>query len=69
MCQATVRGREYLSGADIRAYDLRGGAAMVIGGLIAEGTTRIRGISHIERGYEDIVRDFGDLGGDIRIII
>ncbi len=36
MCQATVRGREFLSGADVRSYDLRGAAAMVIGGLMAE---------------------------------
>lgn len=33
MCQATVRGREFLSGADVRSYDLRGAAAMVIGGI------------------------------------
>lgn len=57
MCQATVRGREFLSGADVRSYDLRGAAAMVIGGLMAEGTTRVGGLPHIERGYQDIVSD------------
>ncbi len=68
MCQATVRGKESLSGAEVRASDLRGGAAMVIGGLIADGTTRVYGVPHIERGYENISRDFSDLGADIRMI-
>lgn len=68
MCQATVRGKESLSGADVRACDLRGGAAMVIGGLVADGTTRVYGVSHIERGYENISRDFSNLGADIRMI-
>ena len=68
MCQATVRGREFLSGADVRSYDLRGAAAMVIGGLMAEGTTRVGGLPHIERGYQDIVSDLESLGADIRIV-
>ena len=65
MCHATVRGRESLSGADIKSYDLRGGAAMVIGGLIADGCTRVYGTHHIERGYENIAEDFACLGADI----
>ncbi len=68
MCQATVRGRDSLSGAEIKSYDLRGGAAMVIGGLIAEGNTKVYGVSHIERGYRSIVRDFEELGADIRMV-
>ena len=69
MCQATVRGRESLRGAEVKAFDLRGGAAMAVGGAIAEGTTVIRGISHINRGYEDIVRDLKNLGADIRLVV
>lgn len=64
-CQATVRGRDGLSGTPVEAFDLRGGAAMVIGGLIADGNTRVSGIHHIERGYFDIVSDFKNLGADI----
>ena len=64
-CHATVRGKEWLSGAEIRSYDLRGGAAMVIGGLIADGSTRVYGVEYIERGYESISADFERLGGDI----
>lgn len=66
-CQATVRGVECLSGADIESYDLRGGAAMVIAGLMADGTTRISGLNHIQRGYENIAEDFKNLGADIDI--
>ncbi len=66
ICHAIVRGRECLSGADVRAFDLRGGAAMVIGGLIADGTTCVSGAQHIERGYEDIAADFEALGADIK---
>ena len=66
-CQATVRGCECLSGTNVEAYDLRGGAAMVIAGLIADGTTRVSGLRHIERGYCDIVGDFKNLGADIDI--
>ena len=50
------------------SYDLRGAAAMVIGGLMAEGTTRVGGLPHIERGYQDIVSDLESLGADIRIV-
>ena len=42
---------------------------MAVGGAIAEGTTVIRGISHINRGYEDIVRDLKNLGADIRLVV
>lgn len=64
-CQATVRGVECLSGTSVEAFDLRGGAAMAIAGLIADGNTRISGIGHIERGYVDMVADFKSLGADI----
>lgn len=66
-CQAIVRGRSGLSGTDVEAFDLRGGAAMVIAGLIADGCTRIGGIQHIERGYCDIAEDLRRLGADIEV--
>ena len=53
---AVIEGVEKLTGARIQACDLRAGAAMVIAGLAAQGTTEIGCIHHIERGYEDIVR-------------
>ncbi len=64
-CQATVRGKEGLSGTPVEAFDLRGGAAMVTAGLMADGTTCVSGIEHIERGYVDIASDFKSLGADI----
>lgn len=63
--QAMIRGRERLSGTRVRAWDLRGGAALVAAGLAASGETVIEDCIHIERGYEDICRDFQFLGGDI----
>ena len=65
---ATITGREKLSGAVVRAHDLRAGAALVIAGLVAEGTTEIENISFIERGYERIVEKMQSLGADIRRI-
>lgn len=64
---AIIEGVEKLSGATVRATDLRAGAAMVIAGLIAEGTTEIHDIEHIYRGYPDIENKFKKLGADIRI--
>ncbi len=54
-----------LKGADVQATDLRAGAALVIAGLCAEGTTRVRGIEHIERGYEQLDLVFQQLGGKV----
>lgn len=62
---AMITGVNQLSGAVVKAYDLRGGAAMVIAGLAAQGTTVIREATCIERGYENICRDFTALGGRI----
>ena len=62
---ATVVGVEKLTGAPVRASDLRAGAALVIAGLAAEGTTEIEEIGYIERGYEDIVAKLRKLGADI----
>jgi len=60
-----VKGVSKLEAADIRACELRGGAALVIAGLQAYGESRIRGCSYIYRGYENICRDLRDLGARI----
>lgn len=65
---AVVEGVEFLKGAPVMATDLRAGAAMLIAGLVAKGTTEIENIYHIERGYEDIVLKLQNLGADIKII-
>lgn len=62
---AVVEGIESFSGAPLCACDLRAGAALVIAGLAAKGTTEIRGVHHIERGYEKMVEKVRGLGGDI----
>ncbi|MCB2290370.1 UDP-N-acetylglucosamine 1-carboxyvinyltransferase [Clostridium sp. CS001] len=63
---ATVEGVDKLTGAVVTASDLRAGAALVIAGLIAEGTTEILGIEHIDRGYPNIEEKFRSIGADIR---
>ena len=65
---ATVTGVERLYGATVCAHDLRAGAALVIAGLAAEGTTFVEHIHFIERGYEHLVRKLTALGADIRRI-
>ena len=64
---AVVCGAERLHGARVRAADLRGGAALVLAGLQAEGTTEVEQIHHIERGYADLVGDLRALGAEIRL--
>ena len=63
---AVIEGVGKLSPAQIKAMDLRAGAAMVIAGLAAKGTTEIEDIHHIERGYDDIVGKLRRVGADIR---
>ncbi|MFV0255542.1 MAG: UDP-N-acetylglucosamine 1-carboxyvinyltransferase [Erysipelotrichaceae bacterium] len=65
--QALINGPTSLEGCDVIATDLRGGASVVIAGLIAEGETIIHEIFHIERGYEGIVEKLTALGADIKI--
>ena len=65
---ATIEGGANLLSAPIRSCDLRAGAAMVIAGLCATGTTVIEEIEYIERGYEKIIEKFRNLGADIRIV-
>ena len=63
---ATVAGMEGLHGATVRARDLRAGAALIIAGLAAEGTTRVENIHYVERGYEQLVEKLTALGAKIR---
>jgi UDP-N-acetylglucosamine 1-carboxyvinyltransferase len=63
--EAVVPGSRQLKGARVRATDLRAGAAMVLAGLVATGTTEVSEIYHIERGYENFVTKFKGLGADI----
>lgn len=62
---AVIDGPCKLTGCDVRATDLRAGAAMILAGLVAEGTTRISDLHHIDRGYENIVAKLKNLGADI----
>ena len=62
---AAVRGVRQLRGAEVEARELRGGAALVIAGLMAQGETRVTGCPYIYRGYENICRDFRELGARI----
>lgn len=62
---ATVNGVEGLYGTAVKATDLRGGAAVIIAALAAEGKTEISDIHHIERGYENIERNFAKLGAEV----
>lgn len=62
---AIVRGVEKLKGAEVMATDLRASVALVLAGLVAEGTTTINRIYHLERGYEDIAGKLSACGADI----
>jgi UDP-N-acetylglucosamine 1-carboxyvinyltransferase len=62
---AVVRGVPRLSGAPVKSHDIRAGAAMVVAGLAAEGTTTITGVHHIDRGYDDLVGRLAAVGADI----
>ncbi|NLM76445.1 MAG: UDP-N-acetylglucosamine 1-carboxyvinyltransferase [Clostridiaceae bacterium] len=65
---AVIEGGHKLTGAPIKALDLRAGAACVIAGLIAEGETEVFNVHYIDRGYENMVEKFQSLGADIRRI-
>lgn len=62
---AIIQGVERLSGAPVKATDLRAGAALAIAGLAAEGTTEITNVFHIDRGYVDFEKKLAALGADI----
>lgn len=62
---AVVRGVERLSGAPVRAPDLRAGAALVLAGLAADGETVVADASHVERGYDDLAGKLASLGANV----
>ena len=64
---ATINGKSKLVGTEINATDLRGGAALIAAGLIAEGTTTIYDIEYILRGYEKIINKLGSVGAKISL--
>ena len=63
---AIFEGVDSLTGAPVSATDLRAGAALIIAGIIANGTTTIDNLVHIDRGYENIEEKFRNLGADIQ---
>ncbi len=63
---AIIEGGSKLKGAPVKATDLRAGAAMVIAGLCADGTTEVSSIQYIERGYENLIEKLTALGADIK---
>lgn len=62
---AIVKGVKKLKGCQVRATDLRGGAALVLAGLIAEGETIVEGMDYIERGYENFIGKLNDVGAQV----
>ncbi len=65
---AVIEGVDHLTGAPMEACDLRAGAAMVIAGLAAKGTSEVSNIGHIERGYENLIGKLSGVGADIRVV-
>ena len=59
---------ESLKGCSVSAMDLRGGAALIIAGLMAEGDSIVENSIFVERGYQDICKDLRQLGANIKII-
>ncbi len=66
---AVVEGTAGLTGAPVRAVDLRAGAAVLIAAMAAKGVTEIENIAHVERGYEDLVGKLSALGANIRKVV
>jgi UDP-N-acetylglucosamine 1-carboxyvinyltransferase len=63
---AIVKGVSKLSGAQVMATDLRASASLILAGLVADGTTEVNRVYHLDRGYESIERKFAGLGADIQ---
>lgn len=66
---AVVRGKEWLSGAPVRATDIRAGAGLVICGMRAEGATEVSDVYHIDRGYPDFVAQLQRLGAGVERVV
>ena len=62
-----IKGTKHLTGANVEAKDLRGGAALVLAGLVAKGKTRVGNIQYIKRGYENLETKLSNLGAKIKI--
>jgi len=62
---AVVRGKEWLSGAPVRATDIRAGVGLVMAGLRAEGVTEVADVFHIDRGYPGFIEQMRGLGAEI----
>ena len=63
---AVIEGVHRLTGCEVKATDLRAGAALIIAGLVSDGITTVENIQYIDRGYEDVVAKFSALGADIK---
>lgn len=66
--EALIFGKTHLKWAEVTSWDLRAGAAMVIAGLLAEGTTKVTNVEYILRGYEKFVEKLQHLGADITVL-
>ena len=66
--KAYIKGPAVLKGASITAYDLRAGAGLILAGLTARGTTKLHGLQHLERGYDNLSFKLKSLGADVKII-
>lgn len=64
---AVIKGVRKLNGSKVESHDLRGGAALVLAGLVAKGTTYVNGIEYIQRGYEKLEEKLQALGANIKI--
>ncbi|AOY75589.1 UDP-N-acetylglucosamine 1-carboxyvinyltransferase [Clostridium formicaceticum] len=62
---AIIEGQKVLTGAPVKATDLRAGAALILAGLVSEGRTEITNIEHIQRGYVDVEKKFRGLGANV----
>ncbi|MCL5040234.1 MAG: UDP-N-acetylglucosamine 1-carboxyvinyltransferase [Firmicutes bacterium] len=62
---AIMEGMPTLSGTEVKAVDLRAGASLIVAGLIAEGETRLRGVEHVDRGYERVEEKLRTLGAEV----
>ena len=67
-CEAVIYGGRRLQGTHVKARELRGGAALMLGALAAEGVTVLEGYSYIQRGYEHICQDLKQLGAAVKRI-
>jgi UDP-N-acetylglucosamine 1-carboxyvinyltransferase len=63
---AAIRGKERLSGAPVRATDIRAGVGLTLAGLVADGVTTVGEVHHVDRGYQGFVESLVALGADVR---